>query len=112
MLAVESAARVADPGTGIERDVSKLLFVPFSIAGGLLAGFIGKKLFEGIWGLVDEEEAPDGSQRDVPWAKLLVAAAVEGAILRAVKTATDRGSRQAFERVTGSWPGEEQPERA
>ena len=24
----------------------------------------------------------------------------------------DHGTRQAFERLTGSWPGEEQPERA
>jgi hypothetical protein len=92
--------------------VSKVLFIPFSIAGGLLAGFIGKKIFDGVWGLVDQEEAPDGSQRDVPWAKLLVAAAVEGAIFRAVKTATDRGSRQAFQKVTGTWPGEEQPDSA
>jgi hypothetical protein len=92
--------------------VSKILFIPFSVLGGLLAGFIGKRLFDRVWRLVDEEEAPDGSERDVPWAKLLVAAAVEGAIFRAVKTATDRGSRQAFEKVTGTWPGEEQPDRA
>jgi hypothetical protein len=90
--------------------VAKIFFIPFSIGAGLLAGFIGKKVFDGVWGLIDEEEAPDGSQRDVPWSKLLLAAAVEGAIFRAVKMATDRGSRQAFERVTGSWPGEEEPE--
>jgi hypothetical protein len=92
--------------------VSKILFIPFSIAAGLLAGFVGKKAFDGVWGLIDEEEAPDGSQREVPWGKLLLAAAVEGAIFRAVKMATDRGSRQAFESLTGKWPGEQEPESA
>ena len=92
--------------------MAKILFVPFSITGGLLAGFVGKKIFDGIWGLIDEEEAPDGSDRDVPWAKLIAAAAVQGAIFRAVKTATDRGSRQAFMSVTGTWPGEEEPDPA
>jgi Protein of unknown function (DUF4235) len=99
-------------GYGIETSVAKLLFIPFSIAGGLLAGLVGKKLFDGVWGLIDDEEAPDGSQREVPWWKLLLAAAVEGAIFRAVKAATERGSRQAFESVTGNWPGEEQPDSA
>jgi hypothetical protein len=92
--------------------MAKILFIPVSITGGLLAGFVGKKVFDGVWGLVDEEEAPDGSQRDVPWAKLIAAAAVQGAIFRAVKTATDRGSRHAFMSVTGTWPGEEEPDPA
>ena len=39
-----------------------------------------------------------------------VAAAVQGAIFRAVKEATDHGSRRAFMGVTGSWPGDERPE--
>ncbi len=90
--------------------VAKLLFVPFSVIGGLIAGFLGRKLFDQVWGLIDEEEPPSGSHREVPWAKLILAGAVEGAIFRAVKVATDRGSRQAFFSVTGTWPGEERPE--
>jgi hypothetical protein len=95
--------------TGIERLV-KLLFTPVSILGGLIAGFLSKKLFDQIWGLIDEEEPPDSKHRDIPWVKLLVAAAIQGAIFRAVKEATDHYSRQAFASVTGSWPGEEEPE--
>jgi Protein of unknown function (DUF4235) len=88
----------------------KLLFIPFSLVSGLLAGFLGRKLFEQLWGLVDEEEPPDGSHRLAPWGKVLAAAALEGAVFRATKVATDRGSRTAFYAVTGSWPGEEAPE--
>jgi hypothetical protein len=90
--------------------VAKLLFIPFSVAGGLIAGQIAKKLFEAAWGVFDDEEAPEGAHRDVPWVKLLLAAAMQGAIFRAVKEATDRGSRQAFMNLTGTWPGEEEPD--
>ena len=90
--------------------MSKLLFIPFGVVAGLLAGFLGKKLFDGIWGLVDEEEPPEAEHRDVPLGKMILANALQGAIFRAVRAATDHGSRQAFARVTGSWPGEEAPE--
>jgi uncharacterized protein DUF4235 len=88
----------------------KILFLPFSILGGFLAGFIAKKSFEVAWGIVDDEEAPEPEHRDVPWTKLLLAMAIEGAIFAAVRGLFDRGSREAFFRLTGSWPGEEEPE--
>ncbi len=97
------------PG-GYSSAVARLLFVPFSLVGGLLAGFFGRKIFDQVWGLIDEEEPPDGSHRDVSWWKLLLAAAIQGAIFRAVKEAVDHASRRAFMRATGSWPGEEEPE--
>ncbi len=88
----------------------KLLFTPISIAGALLAGFVGRKLFDQVWGMFDDEEPPDSKHREISWGKLLAAAAVQGAIFRAVKEATDHGSRRAFMGVTGTWPGEERPE--
>jgi hypothetical protein len=86
------------------------LFLPLSIAGGLLAGLLGKKLFEGLWGFVDEEEPPDAEHREVNFAKLVIALALEGAIFRVVKGFFDHGARRGFERLTGSWPGEAAPE--
>ena len=88
----------------------KLLFIPFSVGGGLIAGFIGKKVFEQIWGVIDDEEPPEPEHRRAPWGKVLAAAALEGAIFRATRAATDRGTRMAFANLTGSWPGEEEPE--
>jgi Protein of unknown function (DUF4235) len=91
--------------------VARLFFVPFSIIGGLIAGFIAKKLFEQAWGLIDEEEPPESEHRVASWPKLVAAAALEGAIFRATKAAADHGSRQAFAGLTGSWPGAEEPEK-
>jgi Protein of unknown function (DUF4235) len=90
--------------------MAKVLFIPVSVGGGLLAGVISKKVFNQIWGLIDEEEPPDSKHRDIRWGKLLVAAALQGAIFRAMKEATDHYSRRAFARTVGTWPGEERPE--
>ncbi len=90
--------------------MAKLLFIPVSVGGGLLAGFVSKKIFDQIWGLFDDEEPPDSKHRDIQWHKLLIAAAIQGAIFRAMKEITDHYSRRAFAGVTGSWPGEEAPE--
>ena len=90
--------------------MTKVLFIPVSVGSGLLAGFVSKKIFDQLWGLVDDEEPPDSKYREIDWRKLLLAAAVQGAIFRAMKEVTDHYSRRAFERTTGKWPGEERPE--
>jgi hypothetical protein len=88
----------------------KFLFLPISILSGLIAGLLGKKIFNVIWGRIDDEEPPDSRHLEISWGKLLIAAAVQGAIFRAVKEATDHGARRAFMNVTGTWPGPERPE--
>ena len=88
----------------------KFLFLPFSILGGLIAGFAGRKVFDQVWGLFDDEDPPDSKHLEISWPKLIAAAAVQGAIFRAVKEATDHGTRRAFMSVTGTWPGEQRPE--
>ena len=88
----------------------KFLFIPFSVVSGLLAGFIGKKLFEQVWSVVDDEEPPESEHRDATWGKVIAAAALQGAIFRATKIAVDRSSRSAFESLTGTWPGQERPD--
>jgi hypothetical protein len=90
--------------------VGKLLFIPFSIAGGLVAGLLSKKLFDLAWRMVDEEEPPEPEHREITIGKLAAALALEGAIFRMVRGLADHGSRRGFHRLTGSWPGEEEPE--
>lgn len=81
----------------------KFLFLPVSIIGGLLAGLIGKKVFEQIWGLIDEQEPPEPQHRQVRYAKLAGALLLEGAIFRFARGFFDHGARHGFQRLTGSW---------
>src|SRR3954468_18432633 len=90
----------------------KLVFIPISILGGLLAGAIGQKAFDAIWGKVDDREPPQPEHREISIAKLAIALVIEGAIFRLVKGLFDHAARRGFARMTGEWPGEEEPERA
>lgn len=88
----------------------KLIFAPVSIVFGLIAGILGKKAFEQIWGLIDDEEPPKPEHRRFSWPKLILALALEGAIFRLAKGLVDHGARSSFAGLTGAWPGEEAPE--
>lgn len=88
----------------------KLLFTPVSVLAGLLAGLVGQKIFERLWGLIDDEEPPSPEHREFSWPKLIAALLIEGAIFRLVKGLTDHGARRAFAKGTGVWPGEKRPE--
>jgi Protein of unknown function (DUF4235) len=89
----------------------KFLFAPVGIISGLIAGQIGKKIFDQIWGVIEDFEPPKPNTRNATWAKVLLAAAVQGAIFKVTRAAVDRSTRRGFESLTGTWPGEEQPER-
>ena len=90
----------------------KLVFIPVSVLGALVAGFLGQKVFDAIWGKVDDREPPQPEHREVSLAKLAIALVIEGAIFRLVKGLFDHAARRGFARMTGAWPGEEQPDRA
>ena len=85
----------------------KFIFAPIGIIAGLAAGFAAQKGFEKVWGIIDEQEAPEPEDREVSYPKLAVALIVEGAIFRLVKGMVDRGARLGFASLTGSWPGEQ-----
>ncbi len=90
--------------------MAKLLFLPFSVGAGLLAGLISKKSFELIWSAIDDQEAPQPEHRRIDLGKLAIALTIEGALFRVVKGFVDHASRHGFTRLTGSWPGEEEPQ--
>jgi hypothetical protein len=89
----------------------KILFIPVSVTGGLISGFLAKKLFEQVWGVVDDDEPPKPEHRRVPLAKVVAAAALEGAIFKGTRAAVDHKAREAFASATGKWPGEEAPDK-
>jgi hypothetical protein len=90
----------------------KLLYKPFALVAGILAGVLAKKVFDSIWGLIDKEEPPKANTAEASWPKVLGAAALQGVTFKVVRTAMDRAGAKGFERLTGVWPGEQHQEPA
>ena len=88
----------------------KLMYKPFAVALGLMAGFVSKKIFDQVWGLIDDREPPKPNTELATWPKVIAAAAVEGVTFRVTRAAVERAGAKAFAGVTGSWPGEREPE--
>jgi hypothetical protein len=88
----------------------KLLYKPFGIILGLLAGAVAKKLFEALWGIFDKEEPPKPTTQEADWARVLAAAAVEGATFKLTRAAVDRAGAKGWDHLFGVWPGERRSE--
>lgn len=89
-----------------------LLYKPFGIVFGILAGLLSKRLFEMVWAWIDDEEPPKGTTRETTWPKVLGAAAVQGVTFKVTRAAVDRAGARGFEHLTGAWPGERAPDPA
>jgi len=87
--------------------VGKLAFRPVGLIAGLVAAAVAHWLFERAWALVDDAEPPKPDQRDAELRKLVPALLVQGAVFAVVRGLVDRGTREAYHRATGAWPGEE-----
>lgn len=88
----------------------KLLYKPFGILAGIAAGLISKRLFNLLWGLADDREPPKATTAQTTWPKLIAATALQAVTFKVVRAAVDRAGAKGFERLTGVWPGDEEPE--
>jgi hypothetical protein len=88
----------------------KLLYKPFGIAFGILAGVLSKKLFQAVWGVFDKAEPPKATTLRADWPKVLAAAAVQGVTFNVTRAAVDRAGAKGFQHLTGVWPGEVEQE--
>lgn len=90
----------------------KLLYKPFGIALGVIAGILGRKAFDRVWALIDDEQPPNATTEEVTWTKALLAAGLQASIFALVRTAVTRGGATYYRQFTGVWPGEKRQERA
>lgn len=88
----------------------KLLYRPFGIVLGLIAGFLAKSVFNFVWSRIDDEEAPKATIEETSWVKVLTAAAVQGMVFQTVRAAVNRSGASGFRYLTGVWPGEHKPD--
>src|SRR5262249_3798695 len=112
--AVARCARTSQPrfrsGRTENGEPMKLLYRPFGLVAGALAGLMAGAIFKRIWTLVaDEEDKPDATDKQRSWTEVVSAAALQGAVFGGVRAAVDRAGATGFERVTGTWPGNTEP---
>jgi len=88
----------------------KLIYKPFGIFFGIVAGIIGRQIFSFIWSKIDEEDPPKPTTEIAPWGKVLGAAAVQGATFAVTKAAVNRAGAKSYSHLTGVWPGERRPD--
>ena len=85
---------------------ASLAYRPVGLLASVAAGAVASAIFKQIWRRVaDEEDAPDALQSEYSLPKILLAAAIQGAIFAAVKALIDRAGARGYEKLTGSWPG-------
>ncbi len=90
----------------------KLLYRPFGLIAGLIAGLLSRKLFDFIWSRFDEEQPPTAVTREAAMPKVIGAAVLQGMVFSGTRAAVDRYGARGFEYVTGAWPGPKEQEPA
>lgn len=84
----------------------ELAYKPVGLAAGLASGLLAGALVKQLWRLVDDTgRLPQPRDRGADWPTMLAAAALQGAVFRAVRAGVDRAGAHAFQRWTGDWPG-------
>ena len=87
-------------------DMAKLAYRPVGLAVSLGSAAIAGRVVGLIWKkLSDEDEIPDALDAQYTVGKVLAAALIQAGVFAIVQVLVNRGGAKAFERITGSWPG-------
>ena len=87
------------------------IFTPIGLVVGLAAGQLAKKIFDKVWGLVKDEEAPAAQAPRGPGRRRCSSRCSSRARSPGVvRGMVDHGTRHGWAQLTGAWPGEERPE--
>ena len=87
-------------------DMAKLAYRPVGLAVSLGSAAIAGRVVGLIWKKIsDEDEIPDPLDHQFSIGKVLAAALIQAGVFAIVQVLVNRGGAKAFERITGSWPG-------
>lgn len=82
----------------------RLLYKPFAIVGGLIAGKIGRSLFQGLWSRIDDAPPPAPGTGEGAVTKVVTAQALQAGVMAGTAAAVDRMFAVAFHHLIGIWP--------
>ena len=87
-----------------------ILYKPFGLIAGILAGLLSSRIFNFLWSRIDDQDPPKANTRVAPMGKVLAAAALQGMVFKMVRAGVDRKMAQGTHYLTGVWPGERKPD--
>ena len=92
----------------------KLVYKPFGIILGIVAGLLSKKVFEAVWGIIDKEEPPEptdpgGRLDEGPRGRRGPGRHVQG---HARRGRPRRGQELLGTHLFGVWPGDKRQEKS
>jgi hypothetical protein len=102
--------RLDSPSERVSSPPVALIYKPIGFALGIIAGLLGRRLFNAAWTKIDEEDPPKGTTESAPWVKVLGAAALQGVIFKVTRVVVDRYGAAGWRYLTGVWPGEKRPD--
>jgi hypothetical protein len=86
----------------------KLLYKPASMLASLAGGMLASAVFKKVWKLTaGEDEAPEATDAAKRWPEILIAAALQGAIFAVVRALVERLTAAGTRSLTGTWPGQD-----
>ena len=88
----------------------KVIYKPFGLILGIVAGLLGKRLFDFAWTKIDDEDPPKATTQQADWSKVIAAAALQGVIFKTTRVVVDRYGARGWYYLTGAWPGEKRPD--
>ena len=84
----------------------KVLYKPFGLVVGLLAGLVANLLFRKLWSLASRrDDVPAPTSKAASFGEVAAAAALQGAVMKGTRAVVDRAGAKGFEKATGTWPG-------
>jgi hypothetical protein len=87
-----------------------VLYKPFGIVGGIVAGKIASAAFTKVWARTRYDGiAPTPRSADATTGQAVLAAVLQGAIFSGTSAVFQRLSAGAFERWAGEWPDDRKP---
>jgi len=88
--------------------MAKLIYRPLSMLISIAGGILASAIFKRIWKLAaGADEAPRATDAGKGWPEILTAAALQGAIFAVVTASVERLAAVGTRSLTGTWPGDD-----